>query len=69
MFASVPMLAYGTNSYNFNIFLIIILTILTLYSGFFAALIWNDITDSDIDFIAYPNRPIPSGRINKKKLK
>ena len=68
MFASVPMLAYGIQSYNTEIFNIIVLTILTLYSGFFATLIWNDITDADIDAIAHPDRPIPSGRINKKKF-
>ncbi len=68
MYASVPMLAYGINEYNFEILKIIILTVLTLYSGFFAALIWNDITDADIDELAHPDRPIPSGRISKKKF-
>jgi 4-hydroxybenzoate polyprenyltransferase len=68
MFASVPMLAYGTQLYNYEILRIIILTVLTLYSGFFASLIWNDITDSDIDAIAHPDRPLPAGRINKKKF-
>jgi 4-hydroxybenzoate polyprenyltransferase len=68
MYASVPMLAYGLQSYNIDIIKIIILTILTLYSGFFAALIWNDITDADIDAVAHPDRPIPSGRISRKKF-
>ncbi len=68
MFASVPMLAYGIKPYNLNVFLVIILTVITLYSGFFATLIWNDITDSDIDTLAHPDRPIPSGRISKKKF-
>lgn len=68
MFASVPMLAYGIQPYNSEIIRIIILTILTMYSGFFAALIWNDITDFDVDTIAHPNRPLPSGRINTKKF-
>jgi len=68
MFASVPMLAYGIQPYNFEIIRIIILTILTMYSGFFATLIWNDISDADIDAIAHPDRPIPSGRINSKKF-
>jgi geranylgeranylglycerol-phosphate geranylgeranyltransferase len=67
MFASIPMLAYGIQPYNFEIIRIIALTILTMYSGFFSTLIWNDITDSDIDSIAHPNRPIPSGRISPKK--
>jgi len=62
------MLAYGLQLYNLKILKIIIFTIITLYSGFFAALIWNDITDADIDAIAHPDRPIPSGRISSKKF-
>lgn len=68
MFASVPMLAYGIQSYKYEIIRITFLTIITLYAGFFAALIWNDITDSDIDVVAHPNRPLPSGKINAKKF-
>jgi len=68
MYASVPMLAYGISNYDLNILKIILFTIITLYSGFFAALIWNDITDADIDEVAHPDRPIPSGRISKKKF-
>ena len=68
MYASVPMLAYGIRPYNFEIIRIIGLTILSMYSGFFAALFWNDITDADIDKIAHPNRLIPSKKINSKKL-
>lgn len=68
MYASVPMLAYGFKTYDSSIISIIILTILALYSGFFATLIWNDITDVDIDNIAHPDRPIPSGRITQKKF-
>jgi len=66
MYASVPMLAYGIKTYNLEIIKIIVLTILTMYSGFFAALIWNDITDRDIDAIAHPDRPVPSGRISPR---
>jgi len=68
MYASIPMLAYGIQYYNNEIILVIIFTILSLYSGYFAALIWNDITDADIDKIAHPNRPIPSRRISTKKF-
>jgi len=68
MFASVPMLAYGIQNYNLEIIKIIILTIITLYSAFFAALIWNDITDADIDAISHPDRPVPAGRITKKRF-
>ena len=41
---------------------------MTLYSGFFAALIWNDITDMEIDSIVHPTRPLPDGRINPKNF-
>jgi geranylgeranylglycerol-phosphate geranylgeranyltransferase len=68
MFASVPMLAYGIQSYDSSIIILIVFTILALYSGLFATLIWNDITDVDIDIIAHPDRPIPSGRISLKKF-
>lgn len=68
MFASVPMLAYGIKPYDPEMISIIIFTILALYSGFFATLLWNDITDKDIDIIAHPNRPLPAGRISAKKM-
>jgi geranylgeranylglycerol-phosphate geranylgeranyltransferase len=68
MYASIPMIAFGIQSYNYEIIRIIIFSIITLYSGFFAALIWNDITDSDIDSVAHPDRPIPSGKISSKKF-
>jgi geranylgeranylglycerol-phosphate geranylgeranyltransferase len=68
MFASVPMLAYGIQFYDSSIIILIVFTILALYSGLFATLIWNDITDVDIDIIAHPDRPIPSGRISLKKF-
>jgi geranylgeranylglycerol-phosphate geranylgeranyltransferase len=68
MYASVPMLAYGINTYDYSIIRLIVLTIITLYAGFFAALIWNDITDVDIDELSHPDRPLPSGRISKQKF-
>jgi len=68
MYASIPMLAYGIQSYDFEIIKLIVFVIITLYSGFFAALIWNDITDADIDAIAHNDRPIPSGIISRKKF-
>jgi geranylgeranylglycerol-phosphate geranylgeranyltransferase len=68
MFACMPMLVFGIKTYNFSIIRIIIFSIISLYSGFFAALIWNDITDVDIDKIAHPDRPIPSGRISTKRF-
>jgi 4-hydroxybenzoate polyprenyltransferase len=63
MYASIPMLAYGIKPYNFEIILIIIFSIISLYSGFFAALIWNDLTDKDIDKIVHPTRPTAYGKI------
>lgn len=68
MFSSVIMIYYGIKSYDIEIIRILILSILTLYCGFFATLIWNDITDAKIDAIAHPDRPIPSGRITSKKF-
>ncbi len=68
MYSSFPMLAFGIKTYNFEIIKIILFTVITLYCGFFAALIWNDITDADIDAVAHPDRPIPSGRISSKKF-
>jgi len=68
MFFSVPMLAVGTREYDANFIEITLFTAVSLYAGFFAALIWNDITDADIDSVAHPDRPIPSGRISTKKF-
>lgn len=68
MFASVPMLAYGVKTYDLSIVIIIVFTILALYSGFFATLLWNDITDADIDAMVHPNRPLPAGRISVRKM-
>ncbi|VVB61653.1 Digeranylgeranylglyceryl phosphate synthase [uncultured archaeon] len=74
MFAGATMFSWATIFPNgillFSIEIIkpIILTIATLYSGFFAALIWNDITDKDIDIVVHPTRAIPSGHISSKKF-
>lgn len=68
MYASIPLIAYGIHPYNDQIIRIIVLTILCMYSGFFAALIWNDITDAEIDAQVHPDRPIPSGRISSTKF-
>lgn len=68
MFSSVPMLVYGLKPYGSEIITIIIFTIIALYSGFFATLLWNDITDVDIDKIAHPDRPLPARRISAKKM-
>ncbi|UCD13927.1 MAG: UbiA family prenyltransferase [Thermoplasmatales archaeon] len=68
MFSSVPMLAYGIKTYDLQILTTILFTILALFSGFFATLLWNDITDVDIDVIAHPDRPLPARRIGVKKM-
>lgn len=68
MYTSIPLLAFGVQTFDMMLLWIILLTILTMYSGFFAALIWNDITDADIDSKVHPDRPIPSGRISKERF-
>lgn len=68
MFASMPMLAYGITTYTFGQCKIILFTVLTLYCGFFAALIWNDITDVKVDCLVHPDRPLPEGRIVQNKF-
>jgi 4-hydroxybenzoate polyprenyltransferase len=68
MYAGAIMFAVGIQPYNTNILRIVFFGIATLYSGFFAALIWNDITDKDIDIMVHPTRPIPDGRISQKKF-
>ena len=68
MYASVLMLAYGIHSYDFHILKIILFSIVALYSGFFATLLWNDITDIDIDVIVHPDRPLPAGRISVRQM-
>ncbi len=68
MYTTVPMLAYGIKPYNWEIVRIILLSILTLFSGYFATLIWNDISDIEIDRIAHPDRIMPSGRITPKQF-
>ena len=62
------MLAFGGKNYDFEFLKLILFTVVALYSGFFAALIWNDITDADIDAAAHPDRLLPSGRISLKKF-
>ncbi len=68
MFAWAAMFADDKLKFSFEIIKPIFLTIATLYSGFFAALIWNDITDKDIDIVVHPTRAIPSGPISSKKF-
>jgi 4-hydroxybenzoate polyprenyltransferase len=68
MYAAVMMLAYEIRPYTIESIRLLLLTIATLYSGFFAALIWNDITDKDIDVVVHPTRPIPEGRISQSKF-
>jgi geranylgeranylglycerol-phosphate geranylgeranyltransferase len=68
MYAGTMMFAYGIQPYTTLILKQIFLTIATLYSGFFAALIWNDITDKDIDVVVHPTRPIPDKRISQSKF-
>ncbi len=68
MYAGAMMFAYGIHPYTIDSYKLLLLTIATLYSGFFAALIWNDITDKEIDVVVHPTRPIPDGRISQTKF-
>jgi 4-hydroxybenzoate polyprenyltransferase len=68
MFAAAFLFAYGIEPYSFTPIKLTLFTIGTLYSGFFAALIWNDITDKDIDVVVHPARAIPSGLISSNKF-
>jgi 4-hydroxybenzoate polyprenyltransferase len=68
MYAWATMFADGNPKFSIELIKIIFLTIATLYSGFFAALIWNDITDKDIDIIVHPTRAIPSEHITPKNF-
>jgi len=66
MFASVPMLAFGIKSYSSGFLEIVVLSVLSLYCGFFGAIMWNDVTDKEIDRIVHPERAIPSGVVSSK---
>ena len=68
MFAAAFVFAYGIQPYTVAPLKLVFFAIATLYSGFFAALIWNDITDKDIDVVVHSNRAIPSGIISSKKF-
>lgn len=68
MYAGTMMFAYGIQPHTLMSLKLVLLTILTLYSGFFAALIWNDITDRDIDVVVHPDRPIPERRISQSRF-
>lgn len=68
MFAAAFLFAYGVQPYSFTSIKLVLLTIGTLYSGFFATLIWNDITDKDIDIVVHPTRAIPSGFISSNRF-
>lgn len=68
MYAGAIMFAYGIQPYSTDTIILVLLTIATLYSGFFAALIWNDITDKDIDVVVHPTRPIPDKRISQSRF-
>ncbi|HVQ01647.1 MAG TPA: UbiA prenyltransferase family protein [Candidatus Thermoplasmatota archaeon] len=68
MFAAPTMFAYGIHSYTLQVVILVLLTIGTLYVAYFAALIWNDITDEDIDIVVHPKRPIPQGQISPRRF-
>jgi 4-hydroxybenzoate polyprenyltransferase len=68
MFAAPTMFAYGIRPYTLEIVKLVVLTVATLYVAYFAALIWNDITDKDIDVVVHPRRPLPEGQISSRKF-
>jgi 4-hydroxybenzoate polyprenyltransferase len=68
MFAATTVFAYGIQPYTLTIVELVVLTVATLYVAYFAALIWNDITDKDIDVIVHPRRPLPVGQISPRKF-
>ena len=68
MYAGAMMFAYGIQPYTVDHIILVLLAIVTLYAGFFAALIWNDITDKDIDVLVHPTRPIPDKRISQSRF-
>jgi 4-hydroxybenzoate polyprenyltransferase len=69
MFAATTMYAsYGIHPYTLTVVKLVVLTVATLYVAYFAALIWNDITDKDIDMVIHPKRPLPGGQISSRKF-
>ncbi len=68
MFSGIQLLAYQLQLFSPSFVIDFFSCIIALYTGFFAALIWNDITDSDIDRIVHPTRPIPSDRISPTRF-
>ena len=68
MFAAVTVFAYGIQAYTLTVVKLVVLTVATLYVAYFAALIWNDITDQDIDVIVHPGRPLPVGQISPRRF-
>jgi 4-hydroxybenzoate polyprenyltransferase len=68
MYAGVVMLAYGIHPYDLTILRIIVFSVISLFSGYFAALIWNDINDSDIDTVVHPDRALPGKRLSSRRF-
>jgi 4-hydroxybenzoate polyprenyltransferase len=68
MYAGVVMLAYGIHPYTMDTFRIVIFSVISLFSGYFAALIWNDINDREIDSVVHPDRPLPGKRLSTTRF-
>jgi len=62
------MLAIGIRAYTFDLVRIIVFSVISLFSGYFAALIWNDINDEDIDRVVHPDRPLPGNRMSSRRF-
>ena len=68
MYAGMVMLAYGIHPYSVDLMKIIVFSVISLFSGYFAALIWNDINDKDIDRVVHPDRPLPGQRMSTRRF-
>ncbi len=68
MYATVPLFAFGYQPYTLDFIIIVVFSILTLQSGYFAALIWNDINDADIDRVVHPDRILPRKKISSRQF-
>lgn len=68
MYASMVMFAYGIRPYTLDMVRIIVFSVIALFSGYFAALIWNDINDRDIDRVVHPDRALPGKRLSSTRF-
>jgi 4-hydroxybenzoate polyprenyltransferase len=68
MYASMVFLAHSGQPVTWDFLKILVFSIISLFSGYFAALIWNDINDRDIDSVVHPDRPLPGKRMSAARF-